>query len=89
MDVIRQRPPPAAGLQHPRQHADIHVDRAIGFTAVMTDTLKVCDRRRGDRRERHVLAEVLLDDAEPLFLEFDCAVGAPNPFGSQVRVDCF
>jgi hypothetical protein len=31
---------------------------------------------------------VLLDDAAPLLLEFDRADGAPDPFGSQVRVDC-
>ena len=88
MDVISQRSPPAAELQHPRQHADIHVDRAIGDAGVVTGALKVCDRRRRDRGERHV-AKVLLDDAEPLLLEFDRASGAPDPFGSQVRVDGF
>ena len=87
MDVIRQRSPPAAELQHARQHADIHVDRAIRDAGVVTGALKVGDRRRRDRGERHV-AKVLLDDAEPLLLEFDRASGAPDPFRSQVRVDC-
>ena len=86
--MIRERSPPAAELQHPRQHADIHVDRAIGYAGVVTGTLKVGDCRRGDRGERHV-AEVLLDDAEPLLLEFDRASGAPDPFRSQVCIDGF
>jgi hypothetical protein len=86
--VISQRSPPATELQHPRQHADIHVDRAIGNAGVVTGTLKLCDCRRRDRGERDV-AKVLLDDAEPLLLELDGASGAPYPFGSQVGVDCF
>jgi hypothetical protein len=65
LDVISERPPSAAELQHPRQHADIHIDRAIRDAGVVTGALEVGDRRRRDRGERDV-AKVLLDDAEPL-----------------------
>lgn len=68
LHVIRERSPSAAELQHPRQHADIHVDRAIRDAGVVTGTLEVGDCRRRDRGEPHV-AEVLLDDAKPLFLD--------------------
>jgi hypothetical protein len=40
-DVISQRSPPATELHHPRQHTDIHVDRAIGDAGVVTGTLEV------------------------------------------------
>ena len=43
--MIRKRSPTAAELQHPRQHADIHVDRAIGDAGVVTGALEVSDRR--------------------------------------------
>ena len=49
----------------------------------MTGTLKVSDCRRRDRGERHVV-EVLLDDAEPLILEFDRATGALD----RVKAPC-
>jgi len=70
VDVISKRSPSAAELQHPRQHADVHVDRAIGDAGVVTCALEVRDGRGCDRGERRV-AKVLLDDAEPLFLELD------------------
>jgi hypothetical protein len=72
LDVISERPPPAAELQHPRQHAHIHVNRAIGNAGVVTDALEISDCRSCDCGERHV-AEVFLDDAEPLLLELDRA----------------
>jgi hypothetical protein len=85
--VISQRSPPATELQHPRQHADIHVDRAVRDAGVVTGALKVGDRRRGDRGEWHV-AKMLPDDAEPLLLEFYRPSRASNPLRGQVSVDC-
>ena len=72
MDVIRERSPPAAGLEHARQHADVHVDRAVRDAGIVPRALELRDRRRRDRGERHV-AEVLLDEAEPFLLELDRA----------------
>ena len=86
LHVIRERSPPAAGLEHPRQHADVHVDRAVRDAGLVPRALELRDRRRGDRRERHV-AEVLLDEAEPFLLELDRARGAPHPLGIQVGAD--
>ncbi len=72
LDVISERSPSATELQHPRQDADIHVDRAIGDAGVVTYALEVSDDRSCDRGERH-MAKVLLDDAEPLLLGLDRA----------------
>ncbi|HKY23408.1 MAG TPA: hypothetical protein VJM31_19485 [Vicinamibacterales bacterium] len=85
-DVVGERPPPATGLEHARQHPDVHVDRAVRDTCLVPRALKLGNRRRGDRRERHV-AEVLLDEAEPFFFELDRAGGAPNPLSIQVGAD--
>ena len=71
-DVISERAPPAAELQHPRQHAHIHVNGAIGNAGVVMDALEISDCRSCYRGERHV-AEVFLDDADPLLLELDRA----------------
>ena len=86
LHVIRERSPSAAGLEHPRQHADVHVDGAVRDAGIVTRALELRDRRRRDRGERHV-AEVLLDEAEPLLLELDRPRRAAHPLGSQVRVD--
>jgi hypothetical protein len=40
LDVISERSPAAAELQHPTQHANIHVDRAIGNAGVVTGRAK-------------------------------------------------
>ena len=80
LDVIRQSSPSAAEPQYTRQHADIHIDRAVRDASVVTCVLEVRDGRRCDCGQRHVLAEVLLDDAEPLFLKFDRASRAPDGF---------
>ena len=61
--MIRERSPPAAEFQHPRQHAHVHVDRAVRLAGIVTEVLEIGDRRRGDRGEQHI-AKVLLDDGE-------------------------
>src|SRR5262245_63667397 len=38
LDVISERSPSAAELQHPRQNADIHVDRTIRDACIVTST---------------------------------------------------
>ena len=86
VDVVCERPPPATGLEHARQHTDVHVDRAVRDAGLVPRALELRDRRRGDRRERHV-AEVLLDEAEPFLLQLDRARGAPHPLGIQVGAD--
>jgi hypothetical protein len=43
LDLISERSPPGTGLQHPRQHPDIHVDRAIGDAAIVTCALDAGD----------------------------------------------
>jgi len=86
VDLVGQRPPPAAGLQHARQHADVHVDRAVRDAGLVTRALKLGDRLRRDCRKRHV-AEVFLHEAQSLFLELDPARGAPHPLGIQVGSD--
>ena len=86
MDVIGERPPPATGLEHARQHTNVHVDRAVRDAGLVPRALKLGDRRRGDRRERDV-AEVLLDEAEPFLFQLDRARGAPHPRGIQVGAD--
>ena len=70
VDVVGERAPPATGLEHARQHTDVHVDRAVRDAGLVTRALKLRDRRRRDRRERHV-AEVFLDEAQPFFFELD------------------
>jgi hypothetical protein len=40
-NVIRERSPPAAELQHPRKHAHVHVDRAIGLAGIVTGVLEL------------------------------------------------
>ena len=70
VDVVGERPPPAAGLEHARQHTDVHVDRAVRDAGLVPRALELRDRRRRDRRERHV-AEMLLDEAQPFLLELD------------------
>ena len=57
LHVVRERPPSTAGLEHARQHADVHVDRAVRDAGLVTRALELRDRRRRDRGERHV-AEV-------------------------------
>ena len=86
VDVVCERPPPATGLEHARQHTDVHVDRAVRDAGLVTRALELRNRRRGDRRERHV-AEVLLDEAQPFLFELDCPRRAPDPLGSQIGVD--
>jgi hypothetical protein len=39
--VIRERSPPAAELEDARQHADVHVDRAIRFAGIVTGVLEI------------------------------------------------
>ena len=85
-DVVGQRPPPAAGLQYTRQHAYVHVDRAVRDAGLVARALELGDRFRGDRRERHV-AEVLLDQTQSLFLEFDRPRRAPYPLRVQLGAD--
>ncbi len=70
LHVIRERPPATAGLEHPRQHADVHVDRAVRDAGLVPRVLELRDRRRRDGRERHV-AKVLLDEAQSFFFELD------------------
>ena len=86
VDVVRERPPTAAGLEHARQHADVHVDRAVRDAGLVPRALELRDRLRRDRGERHV-AEVLLDEAESFLLELDRARRAAHPLGVQVGVD--
>ena len=59
-----------AAVEHARQHTDVHVDRAVRNARVVTRALELRNRGRRDRLERHV-AEVLLDEAQPFFLELD------------------
>jgi hypothetical protein len=70
VDVVCERPPPAARLEHARQHTDVHVDRAVRNAGLVTRALELRNRGRRDRRERHV-AEVLLDETQPFFFELD------------------
>lgn len=57
-DVVGERSPAAAELQHPRQHADVHVDGAIRHAGVVSGALELGDGCGGDSRQRRV-AEVL------------------------------
>jgi hypothetical protein len=70
--VVRQRAPASARLEHAGQHADVHVDRAVGLARVMALTLVVGDRLRGDGSQRYV-TEVAFQGDQPLFLELDRA----------------
>ena len=57
--MIRERSPTTAGLEYARQHPNVYVDRAVRDAGLVPRALQLGDRRRGDRRERHV-AEALL-----------------------------
>jgi hypothetical protein len=70
--MLRHGSPTAAGLQHARQYADVHVDGAVPDSSVVAGALEVGNRRRGDRRERHV-AEMLLNEAQAFLLKLDRA----------------
>jgi hypothetical protein len=70
VDVVCERPPPATGLEHARQHTNVHVDRTVRDASIVPRALELSDRRRGDCRERHV-AEVLLDEAQRFFFDLD------------------
>ena len=77
LDVISQRSPPAAELQHPRQHADIHVDRAIRDAGVVTDAIrKGCLKEPAVRRllfgDR--LASRDIDDVAAMRLQQACDI---------------
>ena len=86
--VLRQRSPTAAGLEHARQHADVHVDGAVRDSRVVARALEVGDRRRRDRRQRRI-AEMLLDEAQALLLELDRSRRATHSLGGKVRFDRF
>ena len=49
VDVVCDRTPAAAGLEDPRQHTHVHVDRAVRDAGLVPRALKLGDRRRGDR----------------------------------------
>jgi hypothetical protein len=68
--MVRQGPPTAAGLQHARQHAHVHVDRPVRDAGLVARPLEAGNCRRCDRGERHV-AEVLLDETQAFFFELD------------------
>ena len=59
VDMVRERSPATARLQHARQHADVHVDRAVRDAGLVPRPLEVRDRSCRDRRQGHV-AEVAL-----------------------------
>lgn len=75
VDVIRQCPPPATRLEHARQHAYVHIDRAVRDAGLVTRSLELGDRLRRDCRKRNV-AKVFLDETQSLFFELDRARGA-------------
>src|SRR5260221_14745780 len=87
-NVLGQRSPTPAGLEHAGQHPDVHVDRPVRDAGVVARALKVSDRGRGNRRERHV-SEMPLDEGQALLLELECPRRATHPLRFKVRLDGF
>ena len=52
VDVLSECAPPTARLEHARQHADVHVDRAVRDAGLVAGTLEGCDRLCGDRASK-------------------------------------
>ena len=53
-DLVCERPPPATGLEHARQHTDVHVDGAVRDAGLVPRALELCNRggRGGVCREQ-------------------------------------